>query len=225
MECARLNVDVTSPRFRRCFENRAGISYSNTGGVIATGTLLRIEVNPFFIDISSSTPFMRQGDFLTFELGDLAPYTSGRVDLSFTVSCNAELGQYHCLIADIDAPEKCPLVSEVAYVAVEPGSCTGDSLSFLVTNFGPVPMSIPLAYTIYEDAVRNFNLSDSQPGLAAGETVRLSFPASGATVHLVVNQEPGTLAPAFPAAAISGCNGMSTGFTSVIATKSPPLSE
>ncbi len=75
--CPLLSTSINAWRLRRCFRNQANIFYENRGTGAAAGAELTLLVDPFFEDITANLPFTRDGDVLTFDLGDVPVFGSG----------------------------------------------------------------------------------------------------------------------------------------------------
>ena len=215
-DCADLDVNIISPRFRRCFDNRAAIRYGNYSGVEAENTVLEVYVDSLFEDITASQPFTREGNLLSFEVGDMPAFTEAYVYLDFTVSCESNFGQLHCLFGEFNARNECDVDNGEALVVVEATGCTGDSLSFLIFNAGPFPTSGNWEYYVYEDGVQNPGLSVSRPPLGSFDSVEITYPADGTTVMLVAKQSfSDDRMPRYPSATIVGCGGEVPGFATI----------
>ncbi|NJC25773.1 DUF7619 domain-containing protein [Neolewinella antarctica] len=211
-DCASLSVDVVSPRFRVCFENKAYVSYANRGGQMAENALLRVTVDPLFEEVTATQNFTRSGDVLTFDLSDLPALGRGQLQLGFKVSCESIRGQLHCLKAEISSDNDCNPGTGRALLDVTAAPCDGDSLRFNITNVGTVAMSSDLEYFVYVDAELDENESKRVAGLAAGQNLGLTFPATGATVQVVARQATmGGIGSAYPSAIVEGCGGIMIG--------------
>lgn len=108
-QCPVLRLDAGAPLLRRCFDNNYEIHWCNEGSSDATAATLTVELDSFFIFVSASLPPVSQaGNTLTFDLGNLPKNGCGHLKLTVNVSCNAALGQTHCLTANIAATNGCP---------------------------------------------------------------------------------------------------------------------
>lgn len=224
LSCPLLTVDVSMPFLRRCFLSCAYIEYENEGSAVAEDAQLVVTLDPLFIGVDPSiVPSMIDGNTYTFDLGDLPPFASGRIYFNFTVSCDSDLGQSHCLEATITPNDICnqPDDWNGALVSVDPGTCNGNEVSFRIANIGDNTMSVPLSYVVVEDGI----MMTPQPviinQLTPDEIFTISLPADGQTYQVITNQEPNAPGSITPTAMLEGCvtnpvNGGSTGFANIL---------
>lgn len=214
-ECPYLEVDISAPFLRRCFDNTYAVHYCNYGTVTAEDAYVEVTLDPFLTYQSSTIPFSTQnGNTLTFDLGDVAVNECGDFQITAYLDCDSTvLGQTHCTEAHI-FPDSLCIPTNAAWdgssieVDVE---CAGDSVVFIITNTGTGNMAQPLDYIIIEDQIV---LLQGDFQLNSGQTTTVTVPANGATFHLEAQQSPehpsGT---ASVGATIEGCGGwMSLGF-------------
>ncbi len=206
VECAPLEIDITTPFLRRCFQSQYYVSYCNTGTVTAEGAEAVIEFDPFLSVTGSSIPWSNvEGNVYTFQLGDLAPGECGSFTVQVLVSCEAELGQTHCtqaLIRPVDFCDPAPLWSG-AQLAVK-GSCDGGLVRFEIENVGEEPMDGPSGYIVIEDDM--IKMMEPVDPLQPGAVVELDFPANGATWRVEVAQVSDFPAPSAPSATVEACD-------------------
>lgn len=97
-DCAALDIDFSAPFLRRCFDNYYSVRVRNTGPSASAGTILRMELDPFFEVQSASIPYNQVSDtLLEFDLGVLELNDEVNFNVFFLLSCEAELGAEHCL--------------------------------------------------------------------------------------------------------------------------------
>lgn len=224
-DCPLLTTSVAVPFLRRCFRSNAYVAYANVGSATATDAQLTVTLDEFLINVESDIPASSQdGNTFVFNLGDLPPFADGRIWFSFTVSCEASLGQIHCVEAAITPDDNCttPEGWNGALVNVETPDCNGDSLTFAMSNVGDNPMTVPLTYVVVEDGIMMTPVPVVVRQLAAGEIFTLNLPADGQTYQVITNQEPNAPASATPTAMAEGCvvpagDGFSTGLANILA--------
>lgn len=224
-DCPLLTTNITMPFLRRCFNGAAYVTYENLGAGTAEDAQLTVTLDEFLIDVVSNvTPSSQDGNTFTFDLGDLPPFADGRIWFSFTVSCEAALGQIHCIEAAITPDEVCnsPDNWNGAMVNVSSPDCSGDVLTFDISNVGETEMSIPLTYVVVEDGIMMTPVPVVAEALAPGEVFTVTLPANGQTYQVVTNQEPNAPASNTPTAMAEGCvvpadGQFSTGWANMLA--------
>lgn len=220
ISCPFMNVDISTPFLRRCFENYYTISYCNNGTVTADGAFLEVELDDFLSVSSSSIPVASQnGNIFTFDLGDVDPFQCGDFYIQVLVSCDAELGTTHCTSVNIFPNEICELGIGWSGAAIEiSGDCNAatEEVAFTIKNIGDESMNNGANSIVIEDAVM---MATSPPvnSLAADESQIISFPANGSTFRMEIDQVPNHPFGGKVIAVVEGCgensNGeISTGF-------------
>lgn len=221
--CPVLTSEITIPYLRRCFGSTAFVHYENKGAAVAEDGQLVVELDPFFTDVEASlNPVSVIGNVYTFDLGDLPPFGEGTIRFQFTVSCNAQLGQTHCVASSLTPNTSCGADAEWngALVNITDAVCEGDSVRFTVSNVGNSAMNVPLTYSVLLDSV----LTSTEPFvygiLEAGEDFFITLAAEGVTVTLITNQEPDAPGSENPTVVAEGC-GTSQTFTTGFANLLP----
>ncbi len=206
--CPDMHVDVSVPFLRRCIgENTVYVQYCNKGTQTASAAYVDIVLDPLLIFVSSSVPHSTLGNnTYRFDIGNVGFNACGNFTFKVKVSCDAVLGQTHCVDATIFPHDPCPQASTQwsgASVKLS-ASCNGTELEFRAKNTGNAPMTTNLEYVIIEDAVM-LNMPPGNP-LAAGED-RLVFttPANGATWRIEAEQEPFHPGFSMPSLTVEGC--------------------
>ncbi|MFK8163802.1 MAG: T9SS type A sorting domain-containing protein [Lewinella sp.] len=225
MDCPLLTTEITMPFLRRCFQGGAYVTYENLGSATAEDAQLVVTLDDFLIDVVSNiTPASQDGNTFTFDLGDLPPFADGRIWFNFTISCDAELGQIHCIEAAITPDEVCngPEDWNGAMVNVSTPDCRGEMVTFDISNVGENLMSVPLSYVVVEDGIMMTPVPVIVQALTPGEVFTVSLPANGQTYQVVTNQEPNAPASDTPTAMAEGCvvpadGNFSTGFGNMLA--------
>ncbi len=101
-QCPYLSVNLSTPMLRRCFENTYAIVCRNAGTATATDVYVEVTLDSLFDFVSSTVPvFSKNGLVYTFKFGDLAAGQSSKFWIKIKVSCDASLGQQHCMAAKI----------------------------------------------------------------------------------------------------------------------------
>ncbi len=106
--CAALELDFSTPFLRRCFDNTYTIRVRNTGPIASHDTKVTLVLDPFFDFLDASIPFLQVDDsVLEFDLGALAVNETVQFTITFNLSCEAELGQDHCLFGELEDAFSC----------------------------------------------------------------------------------------------------------------------
>lgn len=106
--CPYLRVNSMNNWLRYCAGNRYTLSWCNEGTALAKDAYIEVELDSFFQFVSATLPLVAQnGKLLRFDLGDLAPGACGSMQLVIDISCDAALGQLHCIKTHIFPDELC----------------------------------------------------------------------------------------------------------------------
>ena len=204
--CPLLEVDISLPLIRRCFDNRAYINYCNYSIDTIFDAYVEVTLDSFMTVLTPSIPGSFLGDVWTFDLGDLAPGECGNFNILYNLDCSAELGQAHCVMAHIYPDSLCePAGANWSGASVEVDAlCDGDSIRLSIINTGLGDMSAPLNYIVVEDVLMH---SDGDFQLNSGNVMRIPLEANGSTWFLSADQEPGHPGVNLPSVVVEGCGG------------------
>ncbi|MFM9949240.1 MAG: hypothetical protein ACKV1O_14970 [Saprospiraceae bacterium] len=211
--CPLMQVDLTTPFLRRCFENTFTVRYQNYGTALAEQVRVAVIPDAFLTPASSSLPYTFAGDTLLFDLGAVAPLQGGSFTFTALLDCDSTvLGQTHCSEAFILPDSLCYNINpdwDGAALEVS-GYCAGDSVVLQISNTG-LGMQNPVAYVITEDQVI---FRQAQLFLGAGQDTTFVLYPGGATVTLIVDQTEGYPGNGTPTLVIEGCGSFpfSTGY-------------
>ncbi|MEM7573761.1 MAG: SprB repeat-containing protein [Bacteroidota bacterium] len=220
-DCPRINVDLAIPLLRRCFTSNVYVQYCNEGTSPAEDASITVELDDFlFFQSSTPAPSSVDGNLLTYEVGDLDPFACGQIQINVLTSCEAVLGQSHCVEVVATPNDPCPLPSEEwdgAIVNVRPVCNEDNQPAFIVENTGFGNMSVPLQYIIVEDGVILMPELVTIEPLAVGQEILVELPGEGASYWIQTNQEPLSPGASMPTAFLENCSfdqngGFSTGF-------------
>ena len=106
--CAKIESSLATPFLRRCFENYYRGRIRNNGTERTDNLTVSVELDPFFefesvdLDIISF-----DNHVLVLDAGELEPNEALDFNIFFTVSCDAELGQEHCVVLNVNADNLC----------------------------------------------------------------------------------------------------------------------
>ncbi len=206
--CPDMHVDVSVPFLRRCIgENTIYVQYCNRGTQSADFAHVDVVLDPMLIFVSSSVPHTALGNNTwRFDIGYVPFNSCNNFTFRVKVSCDAVLGQTHCVDATIFPHDPCPQASTQWSGASLKllAECSGTELQFLARNTGTASMTTNLEYVIIEDAVM-LTMPPGTPLAAGEERLVFSAPANGSTWRIEAEQEP--FHPGFskPSLTVEGC--------------------
>ena len=216
-DCPYMEVDISPLSLRRCTTNTYQLQYCNTGSSIADNAYVEVTFDSYLSVQGSSLPWSSSdGQIYTFLLGSLPADSCASFTIQADLSCDALLGQAHCVEAHIFPDSLCsPLPGADGPRLELTSKCIGDSVQFLIRNEGR-DMPASRHFIVIEDDLVMF---DGQFRLDADEDFQLSLPATGATLRLQLEPLPGTGAASQPGLAVEACGpvgpgGPSLGFVS-----------
>lgn len=205
--CSLLDVSISAPFLRRCFDAVYQVFWCNRGTFGADDAVIQVVLPPQLNFISATlAPSAQSGDTLWFALGTVGFAECGDFKIRVNVDCNTtQLGQTLCTTARIFPDTLCvqpPSWSGARVVA--DAQCVGDTMvEFSLKNTGTAPTQM-LDYIITEDHVVLYNGTFN---LAPGQQMFIQRPANGSTQRIEAGQEPEYPFPSHPSAAIEGCGG------------------
>jgi uncharacterized repeat protein (TIGR01451 family) len=204
-DCAAMEVQVTTPVLRRCFNTTYTINYCNRGTLKADNAYITVTLDSLLQFINVSRPISSQtGRTYRFNIGTAIPDECGSFDLTTRVRCgdSTRLGQTLCVEAKIFPDTVCsPSALWSGANIVVSGMCQRDSVMFQVRNTGTAASS-QLNSIVIEDEV----LFLREPiQLPRNGVFTKKFPANGHTWRMIVNQEPNHPTSTNPTAFVEGC--------------------
>ncbi|MBL7825062.1 MAG: T9SS type A sorting domain-containing protein [Saprospiraceae bacterium] len=206
--CPQMDVSLSTLGLRRCFVNIYKVSYCNLGTSTANDARVEVVLDPFFEFSSSTTPSTPLGNnTYSFDLGDVPSGFCGDFNIIFTLSCDAVLGQTHCIEASIFPDTVCnsPASNWAGADLHVTGTCVQDQeVKFTVTNHGGM-MTQASNYIVVEDIVVMTPPVQNPFTLASNEQMIITVPATGATVRLEVEQPEGHPWSDKASATVEGC--------------------
>ena len=204
--CGVMQVDVATPRLRRCFNNNYTVSYCNKGSATALGAYVNITLDSLLEFVSADKSVAsKTGRTYRFNLGDMAINDCQTFDIVARVRCgdSTRLGQTICVDAKIYPDTICGVDNTLWTGAnlVVNGSCQGDSVVFQVQNTGKVASPASLSVVVENANPVAFNIAS----LAVNGVFTKKFPSNGNTWRMVVNQVPNHPRSIQPTAFVEGC--------------------
>lgn len=203
--CSLLDVAVSTPFLRRCFDGNYYVSWCNQGTAAAFNAFIEIVLPPE-LDFVSATPVnpVQTGDTLRFDIGTVGWGECGTLQFKVNVDCDSTvLWQTLCVEARIFPDTICYETQNWsgARVAVSARCIADTAVEFHLRNMGPVSTQT-LDYIITEDLVV---LMQGSFDLAANEAQVIVRDANGTLQRIEAEQEPGFPFNSFVAAVVEGC--------------------
>lgn len=204
VSCPFLEVNLSNARLRRCFNNTYYVQYCNSGTTTAEDAYIEVELDPFLLFKSSSIPGTLVRDHVyRFDLGSVGVGVCQTFTFVAEVSCEAALGQTHCVEANIYPHNSCSTPNSAwdgASLEVQ-GSCNNDTVQFQIKNVGANMSASTRSIVIEDDLV----MMQRSIQLNAGATETIAFPANGRTRYLQVTEPKGHPFSTFASVAVEGC--------------------
>lgn len=203
--CPRLEVDISAPLMRRCFDNIFTIYYSNTGSLPVSGTYVEVDFGEHLQPQSSSLPWSSvSGNVYTFPIGNLDNNGQGTFRVTALLSCNAQLNSTQCVSARILPDTPC-FNPDSAYFRRQlhiKGECyTGDSVAYTIYNNHD-----SVTHNGYFKLYLNSTFLDSLPfTIANNDSSILKFPANGNTLRLETVFDYGAYTVPGPQSTVEAC--------------------
>lgn len=189
VDCADLNVDVSTPFLRRCIQTPPyTISYCNNGTAEANNAYIDLNLSQGIIIDSAQVNFTDLGNgTYRFNIGNVDISECQQFNVYVHVDCaSTTFGQSFCVSADMYPVTNClpPHPTwDGAQLELET-QCMNDSIQFLLRNTGN-NMASQKTFTIIQDDVMyangNFQLNN-------GAQMVRNYPANGATWTFVTEQ-------------------------------------
>ncbi|MCB0663705.1 MAG: hypothetical protein KDC24_13245, partial [Saprospiraceae bacterium] len=221
VECPSMEVTISTPFLRRCFDNTLYVNYCNEGTIPAQDAFVEITIDPRLEVTGSEIPWSGvNGNVYTFDLGDVGLFECGDFKIYTHLPCDSvELGQTLCLEAHIYPDSICTPPDSLwngSDLRVS-GYCDGDSVRFIIKNEGAALPTQQDFIIIEDDMVMRFG--NTTP-LGAEETYEVSVPAEGSTYRLQMEQVPGHPWSRRPGITIENCGenaigGTNTGYVTM----------
>jgi uncharacterized repeat protein (TIGR01451 family) len=133
--CPLMEVELTTPFLRRCFESQYVVNYINRGTAIQKDAVAELTLDSMLTFVSANRPIRSQvGNKITFSLGDVGINQAGQFDIIVKVSCDSRLSQAHCSSVIIPKAMICDTLQDTL-PSIKPQCVTGcDSIAFLVNR-------------------------------------------------------------------------------------------
>jgi uncharacterized repeat protein (TIGR01451 family) len=131
--CPLMEVELTTPFLRRCFESQYIITYANRGTTIQNDAVVELTLDSMLTYVSATRPVRSNaGNKVSFSIGNVDINEVGQFNVTVLVSCESRLGQTHCSSALIPKTMACDSVRDTLPAIVSQCVLGCDSFLFLV---------------------------------------------------------------------------------------------
>ncbi len=211
-ECPYMEIDLSTPFLRRCFENTYVVRYCNQGTIDAENVYIEIDFDESLTINNAEVPYVMDGNTAVFNIGNVAQGDCDAFLVKLDLDCgNTVLGQTHCSEARIFPDSLCSPVSILwsgASLNLD-AVCEGEEVRFSIENVGTGGMEEAVQYIVIEDDI--IMMEGDVPPLDVNESFTpFIADANGATYRLEVEQIAGHPQNGNPSVAIEGCVGDGT---------------
>ncbi len=185
--CPFMEVNISTPFVRRCFDNTYTVQYCNNGTADAADAYIVVDLEDNLTFVSSNHPdFTIDGQTITFQLGTLG-FGCGTLSFVANASCEAEIGETHCAVAEIFPNDPCGRVlGDYAGPVIEVnGFCDGDSVRVNISNTSDENMILPQLFIVVEEDVM---IQEEEFVLNALSSMDIALPAQGTTYWIGAQQ-------------------------------------
>lgn len=224
LDCAVMEVSISTPFVRRCFENTYTVAYANNGTVPAEGSYIEVTFDESFSYVSSTlagTLVAEGSNTYRYDLGNVDINQHGAFKVTLLSGCDdVALGQTQCVMAHIFPDDPCKVVDPLwsgADIQVT-GECTeDDEVRFTIMNTGEGSMNAANRFIVSQDMIL---LQQEDFQLESGESRVVSLAGDGKTYRLKADQAIANPRKGITAAVVEGCgtdaNGeISLGFANI----------
>ena len=133
--CPLMEVQLTTPFLRRCFESTYTINYANRGTAIQNDATAELTLDSALTFVSATRPVRsRVGNKVIFSLGNVGINQTGQFTVDVNVSCDSRLGQTHCSSVIMPKTMTCDTVQDSIPTIVNQCVAGCDSILFLVNK-------------------------------------------------------------------------------------------
>ncbi|MBK8192214.1 MAG: DUF11 domain-containing protein [Lewinellaceae bacterium] len=208
-DCPRMGVDLSGLPPRPCVNQIYQVRGCNYGFAEVQDAYVDVHLDPRLLFQTSSIPGTAlPGNTWRFDLGNMFSNQCRDFTVTYQLDCDVPAGQTICSEAVI-YPDTICLAGTPWNGAqlLARAACVGDSVQLILKNNAQVPSPV-LNYIIAEDIIM-YRQDVFQ--IDAGDSVKFSMLANGATWHLRAEQEPGYPGDVFTNATIEGCGTDSSG--------------
>ncbi len=218
VDCAALNVNLSTNILRRCFSSYYYINVTNNGTEIATDAEVVLALDEFlFFEESSLMPTGIIDQTVVWTIDEIAPSETVFFWVKVFVSCDAQLGQTHCSEVYVTPNPLCAPAQNWSGTNLElDADCDGTDVIFTIRNTTMSDLAEAVNYIVIEDGVAMMQ-SQIIEDLGGDQMETFLFPANGSTYTFQLDQVENHPYSERLSLSIEGCglneqNDFSTGF-------------
>lgn len=203
--CPVIYVSNMAASMLACCNNNRYVDICNYGSsAYIGGTLTLNYLDNYIQPTTASLPYTFDNNQAVFNLPVIGIGDCYSIIISEQVIDGSSLGQLACVEAVVGPPPPCSVPNQLwdGSNLIVTGECQVTDVAFTITNNGVGNMQQPEAYKVYRES----NLVDNGLiTLQAGQSQTLSYPATGETYVILVNQSDYNPNVSNPASFISNC--------------------
>jgi uncharacterized repeat protein (TIGR01451 family) len=205
-ECPLLQLDISVPFLRRCFNNTYQVNWCNIGTSAAESAYVRLILPDELMVQNMTLPFTSPTNGVYFvQIGDVPMGDCGSFAMTVLVDCDAVFGATLCVSAKIFPDSICLPAPNWSGADLEASAtCTSDSVYFKLKNKGNGNMNQALEYIAIEDEVI---MRTAPVQIPAGDSTIVVIPVISGYQRIQIPQELGHPFPGLVSASVEGCNG------------------
>lgn len=204
IECADMEIDISTPYLNYCSENTYNIIYRNNGTTASANGFVEIDLPPSITLTGSSIGLSTQsGNTYGFAIANLPVNSTGGFEITVAHDCtNEEQGRTYQIQTRISPDEICTpedIIWDGASLELK-ATIIGETVQFEITNTGD-DMGSALTGIVIEDWL----IPRTEPvQLNSMEKDTISVTPEGKTVRLQIEQTPGHPGRSHPSLTVEG---------------------
>ncbi len=192
-DCAFLEVDFASSRMRRCFKGLSVVSFHNRGAQKAENVVLEVTYPDYVTPLQSEVIWSKkEGNLITYSLGDLLPGEHGEIKIIDSILCgNEEIrGLTQCVKVKISPAPTCDIENpawDKADLTVHTTCNENKEVRVVIKNIGTGNMNDSTEVRLFF----NGNLGYTRRLLlTTGDSTIIMLNSMGETIRAEVDQVP-----------------------------------
>lgn len=204
----KLNFDISSAQFRRCFTSTTTVHVSNRGDIPAEYLDVVVEYPDHLIPLSSNIPWIKkENNLLTFRINSIAPNTSSIISIKDSVACGDESirNLQQCIKAYLNYTDPAKVDPKWDQSDIELAAECKDNgfVRVNVKNSGTGAMADSANFKIFIDQALIYS---GRYKLAAGENLSLNLLTNGKPLLFMADLSPHHPHKKTVSISVDGCN-------------------